>query len=638
MSQAAPKFVVRSFTRLLRWRAIRACTGLVSLGIFLSGCETKEAPPDFLKGNAGSDAIQSNGAGSGSAEASSAPKNGAVTKGQLGTNASGASGAVASGTAASNIAVHMHEGALSGTLYRNGSELGNMFLPETTGGGIAVLDFDRDGRPDLLSAGGGTPEVTSKTMLGLPGALLRNASGFVFRSVSDQARLDLSATYNCAIVVADYDADGFPDVLSTGYSGLQLFHNCGDGTLELVTTPAMESAGAGIGLKDSQWSSAAAFLDANNDGLLDLYVAHYANWSFENNPICKVPAGPGSSDSVIDYCGPREFKGLTDAMFENRGDGTFANISEVVGIDETLRGLGVMAADLDGDRDVDIYVSNDVDPNLLYRNDGDFHFTEVARRSGVACNDSGIPEGSMGIALGDYNLDGKLDLWVTNYQNEVNALYKNNGNLFFTYASNTARIGPTDEASVGWGTAFVDMELDGDEDLVVANGHIETRAIGSAFDQRPQILDNIEGKFFRLVPRVGNYLALPQPSRAVAMADFNGDGLLDYAVSRLNMDAALVENRSKRLGKYIVVRLIGTSSNRDAIGTSVRLSAGGKSWVRQRFGGGSYAATGESLLHFGVPASVASDSPTLTVDWPSGKSQTITLDGWDRDVLVVEEP
>jgi len=601
--------------------------------MLLTGCEPKEAPPDFLKGSTGS-----NSAGNNSAGNNATKPNGAVASNPGSTIASGAAGSGASTSPANNILVHMHEGALPGSLYRNGSELGNMFLPETTGGGIAVLDYDLDGRPDILSAGGGAPDVPNKTMRGFSGALLRNQSGFVFKSASELSRLDLSATYNCAIAIADYDADGFPDVLTTGYSGLQLFHNCGDGTLERATAPAMESAGAGIGLRDFQWSSSAAFFDANNDGLLDLYVAHYANWSFENNPICKVPAGPGSSESVVDYCGPREFKGLTDAMFENRGDGTFANISESVGIDETLRGLGIMAADLDGDRDVDIYVSNDVDPNLLYRNDGDFHFTEVARRSGVACNDSGIPEGSMGIALGDYNLDGKLDLWVTNYQNEVNALYKNNGNLFFTYASTTARIGPTDEASVGWGTAFVDMELDGDEDLVVANGHIETRAIGSAFDQRPQILDNVDGKFFRLVPRDGNYLALPQPSRAVAMADFNRDGLLDYAVSRLNMEAALVENRSKRLGKYIVVRLIGTSSNRDAIGTSIRLEAGDKSWVRQRFGGGSYAATGESLVHFGVPSSAATSPPSLTIDWPRGKSQTITLDGWDRDILVVEEP
>lgn len=625
---ALPTFVACSITRLLRWPAIRSCVAIVGVGMLLSGCKPKENPPDFLKGNATNNSTGSN----------STIANGATSSNLPGASAPGTSSSGASILATNNIAVHMHEGALAGSLYRNGSELGNMFLPETTGGGIAVFDYDLDGRPDILATGGGAPDVPSKTMRGFSGALLRNQSGFVFKSASEPSRIDLSATYNCAIAIADYDGDGFPDVLTTGYSGLQLFRNCGDGTLELVSAPALESAGAGIGLVDSQWSSAAAFFDANNDGLLDLYIAHYANWSFDNNPICKVPAGPGSSESVVDYCGPREFKGLTDAMFENRGDGTFADISEAVGIDETLRGLGIMAADLDGDRDVDIYVSNDVDPNLLYRNDGDFHFTEVARRSGVACNDSGIPEGSMGIAFGDYNLDGKLDLWVTNYQNEVNALYKNNGNLFFTYASNAARIGLTDEASVGWGTAFVDMELDGDEDLVVANGHIETRAIGSAFDQRPQILDNIEGKFFRLVPRDGNYLAVPQPSRAVAMADFNRDGLLDYAVSRLNMDAALVENRSKRLGKYIVVRLIGTSSNRDAIGASVRLDAGGKSWVRQRFGGGSYAATGESLVHFGVPASAATDSPSLTIDWPSGKSQTVILNGWDRDILVVEEP
>jgi hypothetical protein len=529
----------------------------------------------------------------------------------------------------SHISVAWKEGDLAKALYRNGSERGNFFLPETTGGGIAAIDFDRDGRIDIVCAGGGQPDLERKLMLGHPGSLSRGLENVRFVEAGENAGLDLSAIYNAAIAVADYDADGFSDVLSTGYSGLQLFRNQGDGTLEQIDAIA-------VGLADTQWSSSAAFFDADNDGLLDLYVANYANWSFDFNPICKTPESPGSVESVVDYCGPREFRGLTDVMYQNLGDGTFRDVSQTMGIDEKLRGLGILAADLDADGDVDLYVANDVDPNLLYRNDGGFQFTEIARRSGVACNDIGIPEGSMGIALGDYNLDGKQDLWVTNYQNEIGALYRNNGKLSFTYASNLARIPATDERSVGWGTAFVDMELDGDEDILVVNGHIELRSVGSSFEQRPQILENIEGKYFRLVPRSCKYLSEPQSSRSLAVADFNQDGLMDYAVNRLNTDAALVLNQSQRQGKWLSVRLIGTRSNRDAIGTAVNLQVGDRSWVRQLSGGGSYAATHDLVLHFGVPNELASSAGELTIAWPSGIRQTIPIVNWDTALLISE--
>jgi hypothetical protein len=288
------------------------------------------------------------------------------------------------------------------------------------------------------------------------------------------------------------------------------------------------------------------------------------------------------------------------------------------------------------DGDVDLYVANDVDPNLLYRNDGDFRFVEVGRQSGVACNDGGIPEGSMGIGVGDYNLDGKLDLWVTNYQNEINALYRNNGKLSFAYASNIAKITNTDERSVGWGTAFVDMDLDGDEDLLVVNGHIEMRSVGSTFEQRPQILENQQGKSFQLVPRIGRYLSEFQSSRGLAVADFNGDGLMDYAVSRLNTDAALVVNASTPQGRWLKIRLVGTVSNRDAIGATVQLQSGQRTWVRQMVGGGSYASSHDAVLHFGVPMESVVDNASLSIDWPSGQKQRAPIAAWNTEMLVIE--
>jgi hypothetical protein len=528
------------------------------------------------------------------------------------------------------IVVEWVNDALAGCTYRNGSEHRQFFLPETTGGGIAVFDYDRDGSADVIAAGGGYPLPEEQAMVGYTGSLMRGRGNLRFVQVQSLAGIDLSEIYHSAIVVGDWDSDGFSDVVVTGYSGLQLFRNQGDGTFERV--PSGES-----GLTDPLWSSAAAWLDADGDGLLDLYVAHYADWSYDNNPACSTPKSSGSSEKVPDYCGPREYKGLPDTMFANSGDGSFRDVTESAGFSDTLRGLGVLAADLDGDRDIDLYVANDVDPNLLYRNDGDFRFTEIARRAGVACNDVGIPEGSMGIAMGDFNGDAKFDLWVTNYQNEIGALYRGSGNMLFSYASNAARIPSTDEAAVGWGTAFVDMDLDGREDIVIVNGHIELYSNGSTFEQKPQILQNIDNKMFRLTPREGSeYLSTPQPSRSLAIADFDNDGLMDFVVSRINADAVLVRNLSKSEGGYLKLRLVGTRSNRDAIGTTVRLQIGSKVFLRQLAGGGTYAGTNDSVLHFGVPASLLSERATITILWPSGTEQTLDIDAWNQELLVVE--
>lgn len=533
--------------------------------------------------------------------------------------------------ASTRIRVDWIKGALAGCIYRNGSEQQLHFLPETTGGGIAIIDYDRDGRLDIVAAGGGYPVTSEKAMLGYPGSLMRSFGNLRFSSMESNARMDLSEIYHAAIAIGDWDADGFSDLLATGYSGLQLLRNQGDGTFEKI--PTMQ-----IGLADSLWSASAAWLDADGDGLLDLYVAHYADWSYEHNPKCNSPKESGSTEQVSDYCGPRQYRGLADSLFANRGDGTFSDVSESAGISDTLRGLGVLAADLDGDRDTDLYVANDVDPNLLYRNDGGFHFTEMARRSGVACNDVGIPEGSMGIALGDFNRDGRFDLWVTNYQNEIGALYRASGNLLFSYASHGARIPLTDEGAVGWGTAFADMDLDGNEDIVIVNGHVELHSNGSTFEQRPQILQNVERKYFRLTSRDdSDFLSTPQSARSLAMADLNDDGRMDFVVSRINTEAVLVTNRTETDGAYLKVRLVGTRSNRDAIGTTARINSGTEILVRQIVGGGTYAGTNDSVIHFGIPASGSKDKPQLTILWPSGIEQKVEVDGWNQELLIVEQ-
>jgi hypothetical protein len=575
-----------------------------SVMLCIWACKPKESAPDFLSKSTG--------------PAPSNPSDKAA-KSDAGLDPLGVN--------PSKIQLRWVQGAIPEAVVRTGSEQGNLFLPETTGGGIAVLDFDRDGLVDIVCAGGGYADLDQKVLLGHAGSLHRGVGQARFEHVRESAAFDLSAHYSAGITVGDFDGDGFQDLFVTGYSQGQLLRNLGDGTFETLN-PAIS------GLNDGHWGASAAFFDGDGDGLSDLYVSNYANWSFDNNPICGVDARFGKGEKSTDYCGPREFKGLPDVLYRNLGDGTFENANATAGIEDSFRGLGVLAADFDEDGDVDLYVANDVDPNLLYRNDGGMKFTELARRSGVATNDAGTPEGSMGIALGDFNLDGLLDLWVTNYQNEVNALYRNNGKLQFSYASTGARVPGTDEASVGWGTAFADMDCDGDEDLIVVNGHIELKPLGSTYDQRPQILENLMGKSFRLIPRNGIYLETPQSSRGLAVADFNGDGKLDFVASRINTHAALVLNETPGC-RFLQVRLVGTQSNRDAVGARIALQVGSYRATRQIVGGGSYASASDLIVHFGVPEQVGSQAK-LTVEWPSGKSQEWLLSDMDREWVLVE--
>jgi hypothetical protein len=647
-------FLLRVFNPILfKTRQSRIAAILVGwfAGCLLCGC-TPKPPAEEQKKSSGGQLNQ--------ATAQSSPgrtNQGGSNQGSANQGSTNPVGANPVGAEGSGIKLEWLEGAVPLAVVKTGKENGNLFLPETTGGGIGAFDFDRDGWTDIVCAGGGEADAEKRQMIGASGALYRRigtagngvAGGAAgtptgptsdnvgFQSVGQFAGIDFSQHYNTGIAIADFDGDGFPDLFVAGYSNSQLFRNQGDGTYESLDCQA-------IGLSSPLWGASAAFFDADADGLLDLYVANYANWSFDNNPVCGQHARTGTQTKSTDYCGPREFQGLPDVFYHNAGDGTFRDITRESGLEDALRGLGVIAADWDQDGDVDLYVANDVDPNLLYRNDGGGRFTEIGRRAGVATNDSGTPEGSMGVAVGDYNLDGKSDLWVTNYQNELGALYRNSGGLVFNYASLNAKIAATDEASVGWGTAFADLDGDGDEDLLVVNGHIELAPKGSTVDQRPQVLQNQGGKTFQLVPRSNaKFLDTPMNARGLATADFNRDGKLDFVASRVDKEAALVLNRSQDQ-RSVRLRLVGTKSNRDAIGARIQLQFGRFRAVRQVIGGGSYASTSDLLVHIGIPSeewkaeSVA--AAQISIDWPSGQREEFTFDAksglWDEEKILVE--
>jgi hypothetical protein len=493
-------------------------------------------------------------------------------------------------------------------VYRNGKEAGELAYVETLGGGLGVIDYDLDGWPDLFLPGGGRLGP-NRVISGLPNGLWRNIGSLRFQDVSQPSGAAPPRAYSHGVTVGDFDNDGFPDVLVTGYGALQLLHNLGDGTFSDMTLPA--------GLTDSLWSTSAAWADYNGDGNLDLYIAHYVDWSWQKNPKC-----PGIEPGTFDICTPREFEALPDTMYYSNGDGTFRDASQEAGLDPGGKSLGVAAADIDNDGDIDIYVATDTTNNFLYVNDGQGHFQEMGFWSGTAVDQNGVPTGSMGVAIFDYNLDSLPDIWVTNYENQVFGLYRNERENSFLHASQAAGISAIGQRFVGFGTVAVDFDRDGDEDLVVSNGHMmygmEHR---SGQQQSILLLNDGHGRFdwVRFDPE--SYFSTGHWGRGLVSADLDRDGDVDLAFSLTNEPAAVVANETGLMNDWLTVSLRGSHSNRDAIGARVVLHTSVQDYVRFVCGGGSYMSQNDRELYWGIPAGAVVKG--ATVYWPGGRAQKV---------------
>ena len=530
--------------------------------------------------------------------------------------------------------------------YQNGEALWLVAMIESNGGGVGWIDFDRDGRWDLFLPGGGQLTSERKPIM-VANGLFRQTTQQGFAPAAEQAGVEAGVCYSFGVAVGDYDADGFPDLFITGYGGQQLLRNLGDGTFEDATALS--------GFSHRGWSSSAAWFDAENDGDLDLYIAHYGIWSPETDKRCSNGSGE------LDRCAPADYIGESDELWINQGDGRFEDRSDYFKA-FSYRGIGVIACDFDHDGDTDLYVSNDEDPNVLFDNqleeqlagskrDTQNHqqFKEVGATSGTALGSRSIVDGSMGLALGDFDGNLKPDLMVTNYQNEYCELYLNQGKQYFTLGTRSSGLMALGQAVVGWGTAFGDLDLDGDEDLLVIAGHTSRKPIKSSNLQKPYLLENKDRK--RLVScgeSTGEFFRQVHAGRGMAIADYDNDGDLDFAVSMIEQPMELLRNDTPK-GNYLTVDLVGLRSNRDAIGAWIELelqeespeganrlepSSSSRKLLKHRFAGGSYASSHASSLHLGLGNTTRVNR--LTVHWPGGKIETLSDLLPNRRILVIE--
>src|SRR5262245_7141041 len=497
--------------------------------------------------------------------------------------------------------------------YHNGAEADLFTILESLGGGVALLDYDGDGWLDIYATGGGAFGGRDNARItGLPGKLFRNLGGMKFRDVTSEVGLDEAPFYTHGAAAGDFDNDGWPDLLVTGYGGLALYRNESGQRFRDVTRA--------MGLADTRWATSAAFGDLIGKGRADIYVCRYVDWSFANDPECPRRGGePGR-----DVCPPQRFLALPHSIYRNDG-ATFADIWPEVGIRATGKGLGVVVADVNADGRPDAYVGNDASNNWLYLNRGGGKLEECGSLAGVAVDDNGRFNGSMGVDIGDYDGSGHASLWVTNFEGELPALYQNVGRELFSYQSQAAGLGGIGRTHVGFGTAFLDLDNNGWLDVVFVNGHVVRHPVGAPFRQKPVLLLNTDrrGRRFLLdvTPRGGRYFEMPALGRGLAVGDLDNDGWPDLVVCHSNTPLAILHNVAKDLEAHhwLGVQLVGRS-NRPIAGATVTVDLSGQRLTRFTRGGGSYLSSSDPRLLFGLGKETTVG--TVTVRWPWGESQS----------------
>jgi hypothetical protein len=484
---------------------------------------------------------------------------------------------------------------------------GRRYFIETLGSGVAWFDYDNDGDTDLYFVNGS--RLPGDNGADVPtNHLFRNEGDGTFSDVTGQAGVgDTGYGHGCC--VGDYDRDGDLDLYVTNYGRNVLYRNNGDGTFSDVTDEA--------GVAEPLWSTSCAFADYDRDGNLDLFVTNYIEFDIETNPWCGL-----TDKGVRAYCEPNDFHGQPNALYRNNSDGTFTNVTRDAGLYRTDgKGLGVAWGDYDNDGYPDIYIANDSTENFLYRNHGDGTFEDVGMMAGVSLSENGVAENGMGTAWGDYDNDGKLDLVVTNYANQMNTLYHNDGDGFFSDVSVSSQTGPVSLPFLGWSTEFADVDNDGWLDLFVANGHLHDNLseLGQegTYGQRNLLFhNNGDGTFTDVSPRAGVGLRLEEVTRGAAFADYDDDGDLDIALSNSHGAARLLRNDTPRNPNWIRMRFATATGERGGIGTRVTLRAGTLRQTQEVRSGSGYCSQGDLTLHFGLAEHKVVDE--IHIRWATG--------------------
>jgi enediyne biosynthesis protein E4 len=507
---------------------------------------------------------------------------------------------------------------------------------ETPGSGVALLDYDNDGWLDIYLLNGSTiPALKGKESP--PRAMLfHNNHDGTFTDVTEKAGVG-NERWGFGVAVGDYDNDGWPDIYVSNFGKNRLYHNNHDGTFSDVA----EKAGVTLG----GWSTGATWGDYDRDGRLDLFVPGYVKFDPDNPPIAGksgLPSGFCQFRGVNVMCGPRGLPGESDHLFHNNGDGTFTDVSVKAGVSDPrgYYGLASVFVDVDDDGWPDLLVANDSVPKYLYRNKHDGTFEDVSYLSGFALNDEGREQAAMGIAVGDYNRDGKVDFAVTNFSDDYDTLYRNEGDASFADVSFASGIANVTIPFLGWGTGFLDYDNDGLLDLFVANGHVypgvDKQDWGTTWAQRPLLFRNVNGsKFEEAPPATGSGLATVVSARGAAFGDLFNDGHIDVVLNVIDSTPVLLRNVVNNSNHWLTLKLIGGAKGpRDAIGAKVFVTAGG---VRQRgdvFSGGSYASNSDQRLHFGLGTATTIDK--VEIMWPDGVKEEVKLPALDQIVTVAE--
>ena len=520
--------------------------------------------------------------------------------------------------------------AKSGISFSHTSSDVKKYIFESMSGGVIIMDYDRDGWPDIYFTNAPTIEMAlhGKTSLG---ALYHNNHDGTFTDVTQKAGL----TKPCLAMggaVGDYDNDGWPDLYITCLGGNILYHNNGDGTFTDATAKA--------GVADGRWSAGASFGDYDGDGFVDLMVSNYVDFhlddlpQFGSKPYCKYRG-------VDVQCGPRGLKGAGDALYHNNGDGTFTDVSKSAGVSDPngYYGLGVIWADFNNTGRPDIYMANDSTPKFLYKNLGNGKFEEIGFESGTALSNDGSEQASMGIAVGDYNHTGRPSLSVTNFENENDDLYRNDGDWNFSEVSFASGLALASLPWVKWGIAFVDLDNDGWLDLITASGHVYPQMNKLPADpgyrqSKLLSLNQGDGTFCDASDQAGPALREKRVSRGLAVADLFNDGNMDVVINDLDGSPMILRNKGIPGRHWVSFELAGTKSNRLALNARIKIVAGGLTQTDEIHSGGSYLSQNDLRVHFGLASAEKIDS--VEIHWPSGAVDHIGSLAADRFYSILE--